>query len=492
MQIRPRKRMGFLLIALSPLFLFNPDIAVFDLLPDVIGYILLSLGMSSLSYLNHHFEESAKRFHRMVALSAARLAFVLVLFGMVNSVDRPTTMLLGNFVFGVLELMTLLPAYHHLFEGLIYAGSRTGVGQSVFRQTAANKLWSLVIKRKSEFDERNTAVSVTESFSFITAVFAVLKVMLNVLPEFSVLTEHSEKAADLYAYVWIFRVAAVLIGAVIGIVWLLFALRYYIGVLRDREFVDSLHTQYMRDVYPNKDLFVARRYKLGSFFLLLGVMLSIDLPMDGVNILPDIMCAICLIAGVLALRHYVTTWKASVAMLVAYAVASVTEFYWQIRYFKIEGFKAEAALNGAEATDAHIVSVVLSAICAILFVLGVLGVLGCLRDMIRAHTGFEVAHVDMQTYGRKNALHKQLIRGLVPVLVMSVICAVGSVAYTAMLPYSGMGGEWYRVLASLWWVINLFLGIVFVVVFSEKNNDIMEQLNNRYMLTRVSDDGQTE
>ena len=60
MQIRPRKRMGFLLIALSALFLFNPDIAVFDLLPDVFGYILLSLGLSSLSYLNYHFEPQHK------------------------------------------------------------------------------------------------------------------------------------------------------------------------------------------------------------------------------------------------------------------------------------------------------------------------------------------------------------------------------------------------------------------------------------------------
>ncbi len=492
MQIRPRKRMGFLLIALAPLFLWNPDIAVFDLLPDVIGYLLLSLGMSSLSYLNHHFEESAKRFYRMVAISAARLAFVLVLFGMVNSTDRPTTMLLGNFVFGVLELMTLLPAYHHLFEGFIYAGSRQGVGQSIFKPTAWSKFWSLVIKRKSEFDERNTAVSVTESFAFTTALFAVLKVTLNVLPEFSALTEHSEKALDLYRYVWIFRVVAVLLGAVIGIVWLLLALRYYVGILRDHEFVDGLRAQYMRDVYPNKDLFVAKRYKLGSFFLLLGIMLSLDLPMDGINMIPDVLCAACLMAGVLALRYYAPAWKASAAMLGAYAVVSVIDSYWQFRYFKIEGFQAEAALNGAEATGAYIVSVVLGAICALLFVLSVLGVTGCLRDIIRAHTGYEIKHVDMQTYGRMNTLHKQLIRGLVPVLIMTGVCALGSVAYTVLLPFAGMGGDWYRVLASLMWVINLFLGVILVVVFSEKNNDIMEQLHNRYMLTGVGSDEQAE
>ena len=99
----PRKRMGIGLIALAMVFLWNPDVAVFDLLPDVFGYILLSLGLSSLSYLNHHFDESAKRFHRMIPLSAARLVFVLILFGRVSNNDRPTTMLLGSFVFGVLE-----------------------------------------------------------------------------------------------------------------------------------------------------------------------------------------------------------------------------------------------------------------------------------------------------------------------------------------------------------------------------------------------------
>ena len=110
MQNKPRKHMGIGLIAVSMLFLWNPDaLAVFDLLPDVIGYILLSLGMSSLSYLNHHFDQSAKYFNRMIALSAARLVFVLVLFGLVSHFERPTTILLGNFVFGVLELMALLP-----------------------------------------------------------------------------------------------------------------------------------------------------------------------------------------------------------------------------------------------------------------------------------------------------------------------------------------------------------------------------------------------
>ena len=493
MQNKPRKHMGIGLIALSMVFLWNPDITVFDLLPDVIGYILLSLGLSSLSYLNHHFEESAKRFHRMIPLSAARLVFVLILFGRVSHNDRPTTMLLGSFVFGVLELMTLLPAYKQLFEGFTYAGARGGIGESVFRPTLAHRFWSLFIKRKSEFDQRNTAVTVTESTALLTSLFVISKVTLNALPEFTVLTEGSDDVVNLYRFVWLFRVVAVLVGAVIGLVWLLMIMRYLIGIFKDKPYVTYLHTRYMEDIYPNHDLFVAKRYKLGSFFLLLGICLSLDLPMEGINVLPDVLSAICLIAGILVLRHYLKSYKPCVLVLCAYGIVSAVDSIWQIHYFYVQEYSAKAALNGGEATSAYVVSIILSVICSAMFVLVVANLLSCLKDIIREHTGYEVKHTDMQSYGKLGALHKQLIRGLIPVLVLAVICAVGNVAYTVLLPYSGIGGEWYRIIASTMWLVNLALGVVLVVVFAEKNHDIAEQINNRYLLsTPASKAEQTE
>ncbi len=460
----PRKRMGIGLIAVSVLFLWNPDfLAVFDLLPDVVGYVLLSLGLSSLSYLNHHFDQSAKHFNRMIALSVARAAFVLILFGLVSSYDRSTTILLGNFVFGVLELMVLLPAYKHLFEGFLYAGSRSGAGKSVFAQRMIAPL---------------------------TAFFIICKNVLNVLPEFTVLTEHAEKGINLYPYVGILRLGSMLIGGLLGFIWLVLMLIYLIGILADKKYVQYLHDQYMREIYPNTDLFVAKRYKLGSFFLLLGVLLMMDLPMENVNLLPDFLSAAFLIAGVLVLRHYLSSYKPCVLVVGAYGFVSAFDFYWQIRYFKLEGFTAKAALNGAEATQAYVVSCVLSVICAVAFVLAMLSVLSCLRDMIRAHTGFMLHHTDMQTYGKQNALHKQLMRGLIPVLVMTVVCALGSVAYTFMLPFGGLSGAWFTILASLWWLINLALGVVLVILFIEKNGDILEQVNNRYLLASPTDSAQ--
>ncbi len=484
MQNLHKKRMGIGLILVSFLFFCNPDIVVLDPLPDVIGYILLSLGLSSLAYLNDHFDRSARLFCRMIALSAGRIVFMIVLFGLVQGNERPTTILLGNFVFGVLELMTLLPAYKQLFEGFVYVGSRGGVGDaSVFRPTWGRRVFSLFIRRKSEFDSANTEVTLGESTSFITALFVILKVVLGVLPEFTALTDHEYSKFNFYNYVTLFRLPAIGAGVLLGALWLICILVYFGRVLRDGELIRYLRERYEQDILPNTELFVAKRYKLGSFFLFLGVILSLDLPMDGINVLPDVLCALCLITGIAVLRKYLSAWKQSVAVLSAYALISLVDTGWQIWFFKIKDFSVSGIIKNSEVYDAHVVAIVISVLSALVFVLAMLSVLNCVREIVRQHTGLKVVHVDMQSYSRLPTLHKQLIRGLVPVAIMSAVCAVGSVAYTCLVPYSGFKGEWYYIIADVMWLINLLLGAVLVVLFAEKNGDVVEQIDNRYMLS---------
>ena len=288
MQNLHKKRMGIGLILVSFLFFCNPDVVVLDPLPDVFGYILLSLGLSSLAYLNDHFDRAAHLFRRMIALSAGRIVFMLVLFGLVQGNERPTTILLGNFVFGVLELMTLLPAYKHLFEGFVYAGSRGGVGDaSVFRPTWGSGIFSLFIHRRSEFDRSHTTVTLTESTSLVTALFVVLKVVLNVIPEFTALTNHEFSKFNFYHYVTLFRLLALAVGAVIGVAWLVCMLCYFGRMLKDSELISYLAGRFEGDILPNTELFVAKRYKMGSFFLLLGVILAKKLNWDDLRIVMD-------------------------------------------------------------------------------------------------------------------------------------------------------------------------------------------------------------
>lgn len=484
MQNLHKKRMGIGLILASLPFFCIPDLVVLDMMPDCIGYILLSLGLSSLAYLNDHFDQAARLFRRMIALGAGRLVFAVVLFGLVSRGERPTTILLGNFVFGVLELMTILPAYKHLFRGFEYAASRGGIGDaSVFRTTWGERFFSLFIRRRSEFDRDHTAVSLTESTSFLTALFVICKVTLNVLPEFAALTDHEYANFNFYRFINLLRFPAIGAALVIGAIWLACVLYYFGRLLADRELISYLREKFTNDILPNTELFVAKRYKLGSFFLLLGIILSLDLPMDGINILPDLLCAVCLIVGIAIIHKYLSVWKQSVAVLSAYALISLLDTGWQIWFFKIKGFNTSAILKVGEVYDAHLISIVISVVSSVAFVLALLCVLNCLREIVKNHTGLVIRHTDMQNYGKVPTLHKQMIRGLIPVGIMSALCAVGSIAYTCLLPYSGFTGEWYYILADVMWLVNLVLGAILIVLFAEKNGDVIEQINNRYLLS---------
>ena len=55
-----KKRISFTAIAVSFVFLFNPNISIIDFLPDFIGYIILTVALINLADLNDTFWEAQK------------------------------------------------------------------------------------------------------------------------------------------------------------------------------------------------------------------------------------------------------------------------------------------------------------------------------------------------------------------------------------------------------------------------------------------------
>ena len=59
---RSQKHMGLLYVMLGGIFLCNPVVGFVDVLPDLVGYLLISVGLLRLADLNGHILESAQRF----------------------------------------------------------------------------------------------------------------------------------------------------------------------------------------------------------------------------------------------------------------------------------------------------------------------------------------------------------------------------------------------------------------------------------------------
>ena len=95
------KKLGLGYIIAAFFFLFNPDIAVIDFLPDVFGYLLICIGLSKLSLITPSLEEAAVKFKKMIFVSISKFAAILLIFGLFDQRERPYGILLFSFAFFV-------------------------------------------------------------------------------------------------------------------------------------------------------------------------------------------------------------------------------------------------------------------------------------------------------------------------------------------------------------------------------------------------------
>ena len=101
------------------IFLFNPTVNLIDVLPDVIGYLLILKGLDKLSDLDGRLRSAKQKFK-----AAAWIAGVKFLVMFLTPVMDSTWYLLFAFSFGVLELIYEIPAFVELFGGLSYLEMR--------------------------------------------------------------------------------------------------------------------------------------------------------------------------------------------------------------------------------------------------------------------------------------------------------------------------------------------------------------------------------
>ncbi|MBQ8004743.1 MAG: hypothetical protein IJ303_00320, partial [Clostridia bacterium] len=227
-----KKNLGLCSIIASSFFLFNPDIAIIDIIPDVFGYLLLIAGISQLSEINEKIADALGCFKKAAICNAVKFGLIVVLFGMVTPREFPVSMLLFTFVMNLLDIIFLIPGYINLFGGLIYLGERLDgsfvlarkrfipqkcpEGASAKKQAAFEKK---ELKRRLRCER---SLSNTEKFRKSTIIFVIFKALTPVLPEFTSLLsyEYSDSLINYYDFIFLYRSIAVIIMFFVGVCWL--------------------------------------------------------------------------------------------------------------------------------------------------------------------------------------------------------------------------------------------------------------------------------
>ena len=447
--------LGFTAIALASAFFFNANINIIDILPDIIGYIIITLALISLSFLNEDIDKAGRFFRYMIIVEACKFLSLLWLFGLGRPAERETGTLLLTFVFAIIEAGILFVAYSSLFEGIQSLG----------------------------FAHPNTAVlgaknpsgkSYTEKARAFTLFFVIFKSAMAVLPELSNLTsyEYTEGSSMMYLYdfIGIMRAFGFIIVTIVGIVWMTRFIKYFKRLGKDAEFCKSLEGIYRERVLSKRGPMI--KFNMGVVFFLFSAafIFMFDLRFDGVNITPDFIGALLILLATLFLNRFDRTHKkllkiASVVYFVISSSAYATEILFYEKYYYTAIFRSTAA------KVCYILMCVLQVLTTVLFAILVLAYVLTLYRIIKEHTGYVYGRETELNTEKLNAYHKESSRKLIPIVIGAVLVVAADIFHIFFAERFGFAGA-----------LNIIATLVFVVSAIKAMYEIQSDIEIKYML----------
>lgn len=294
--------MGFGMILCGAAFLFLPTVGIYDIMPDLIGYILITAGLTKTAQCNGDLYAARRNFRLLLFISAAKL---LLVYPLITLKDE-TAVMLYVFSFSIAETVFLLPAFSQLCEGSYYVFSRAGCA----------------VPDKAHDDLR-----------FMSKVFAIGRAVLVTLPELTVLTnrayDESVSAEDLsaptlYDSKSLITVACAVVSLLIGTVFFILAVRYFAYLIKDKTAVAAVRERYETEVLADEARRVGGSLRSAVALFTAACVFMMTLYFSGVDVLPDFIGMLLAAFGFICLRRVVRTKKAIVFSFAAAAVCAAS------------------------------------------------------------------------------------------------------------------------------------------------------------------------
>ncbi len=477
-----KKFMGIGSLIISAFFLFNPDIAIIDIIPDVFGYIFILFGLSQLSEINEKIEEARNCFKKAAICNLIKLSLLVVLFGMVSQREMPVSMLLFTFVMNLFDLIYVVPGYLYLFSGLMYLGERLDGEYVLGRRRFVPKKMpenadekGIEAFKKREMKRRmrcERALSNTEKIQRATVMFVLFKAVTPVLPELTSLFEHGYSNSAIYDFVYLFRTVAVFLVFFAGIIWLVLAIKYYAGIMRDKGFIGALKEKYAAEVLPDKVHFLKKFVSLEIILFVCGAFFFTNLYFDEFNIVPSAIAGIILIIASYRTRKYSSKWTfvfvSSIFMTLSSAVLEISRYKFNSEYIKEQIMRNSDAYAAWERMTSN------SIFFGVASILTVISLMILARDIAVKYTGYFMQGTDSFDPERATKeLHRELTRPLILTGIFGVLqCSCVPLYFISM---------WYRIEAV--WFFDLVLAMIFSFCFMQNLFEISKNINFKHFVS---------
>lgn len=479
--------MGLRWLMLAVLFLCNPTVGFVDILPDCIGFLMLTLGLSRLADLNEHLADAKKKFQILFFAGLGQLFATWLIYGFMTSLEqemhpyeKPMAILLCTFVVAVLYLVVAIPAFRDLFSGLDRLGERFG---GCFLQPI-NKAG----KRRSRQDR-----SYAEGMKRGTVMFYIAFALLSVLPEFSVLTafqtntgndsgisnsgtstpppffEKDTSASifsfDLYSFVELLRIGAVVVCLIFSLLWLCSYLRYFRRLRSDRDWIERLHLQYEVEILPQVGMLTMRKCTLAFRILCVGILFSLHFRLNYYAAFPGLLLAAFVLVAGATLGNLLPKAPGRTRSCVILAVVSSAQML--VNHWYLSSHLPEEALYRPDVFW-HYFAVMLLDVAEITCTLVVLGyLLHGLYVLATRFTGVNYLGEQGESLSQSatQRLHRSFFAKLRGIFIWFAVAAVGNIADT----FLHLSVGWI-------WLLPFACSLVALCLYYTAQNDLLEEI----------------
>ncbi len=298
------KAISLPLIGLCIILLVNPNINIFDPLPDFIAWFILAHIANSGVGIVPYFEEAKSSFIRLGVVNLLKVPAIIIVFliRMSNTADTDIYAL-AALVFAAAEAIFVVSAIKNTFDALFYLGERTSLRAAITPFKVVND---------------SDMVMSPESLRAGCYVFAIIKCGLYVLPEIFRLSQNNLNptvTVNFIKYYPLALIIALLIGLVAGILWYSRIRLYAKSVFVNNGYERSIDELMSHD--PQMKLRAVARATSSTLgrsmtFFIVGAIFTIELVFENFNrvdVMPRMLYPLFFILAIYGLKDFVPKAK---------------------------------------------------------------------------------------------------------------------------------------------------------------------------------------
>lgn len=469
------------------LFLCNPHMNLVDVLPDLVGYLLLRAILRRVSEIDDSLAEARKLLKRLCWLQVARGVALYWAYGL-NNHERPTMLLTLTLVFGILDLLQIYPLCTQLFQGLSYLGMRNGATlllqsgrerkyealaastERLRRKGTSGERRYLALQKKADRLKQKSGRSLIDVAQLRCCAFATVKVALAVLPECAALTQYSY-GFNFMPYITGFRILAMLVCLLIGVIWLVQMTRFCSYITRDTAFWENVLGACEQDkmAHPERVPYRAMRHSL--FLMCLGGVFAVNFSVDGIGLLPTFLLGILWLIALCEIRRSLpkNLFRRSLWASILQIVASVACYTVTVLFYQKYDIAMYAKSEELQAAWRVVTGFAIAEAVALILLMIAMSVVWCMMRGGYCYPSATGCH--SATDWTKKPVLLCAERSLIFPQVCALLCFVSHVIYAIFLPTV----EWI-------WLMDVGVSVMFVVVLGRSMFDLREELDPSRML----------